>query len=179
MKVIVKLFTTQSRASDNSLIPRSVVETYLQSEEYKNAIDRGLMIGTKTHRDRQLTASEGGELLKNVVGKDDNLLLKHSAISVIEKIFLPEDPSDEWVYAIQRFFNPDDMDEESAKSIRQIEGMIKNGVKISTSAVVIGYWNEDEVCEKLVQIRGNDVTLNPAFSKGGKDYAGVVKVLED
>lgn len=180
MKVLVKLFTTQSRASDNSLIPRSVVETYLQSEEYKNAIDRGLMIGSKTHLDRNISArGEEAAAGKGTIGKDDNILRFFTGISVIEKIFLPEDPSDEWVYAIQRFFNPDDMDEESAKSIRQIEGMIKNGVKISTSAVVIGYWNEDEVCERLVQIRGNDVTLNPAFSKGGKDMAGVIKVLEE
>lgn len=138
MKCLVKLFTTQSRASDNSLIPRSVVEEYLQSEEYKEAIERGLMIGTKTHADRCMTSRPNGELLKNIVGKDDSILLMSSAISVIEKIFFnPDDPNDEWVYAIQKFFNPEDMDEESAKSIRQITGMIRNGVKISTSAVVI------------------------------------------
>lgn len=138
MKCLVKLFTTQSRASDNSLIPRKVVEDYIQSPEYKEAIDRGLMIGGKTHRDRVLKASKDGDLLVGVVGKDDNLILRSNAISVIEKIFFnPDDPNDEWVYAIQRFFNPEDMDEESAKSIRQITGMIKNGVKISTSAVVI------------------------------------------
>lgn len=176
MRVIVKLFTTQSRASDNSLIPRSVVEEYLQSEEYKTAIERGLMVGTKTHADRCLTSRPDGDKLKGVVGKDDAILLQNSGISVIEKIFLPDDPSDEWVYAIQRFFNPDTMDSKTAESIRQIEGMIRNGVKLTTSAVVIGYWSETEVCEKLVQIRGNDVTLNPAFSKSGKDPAGIVKI---
>lgn len=179
MRVIVQLFTTRSRATDNSLIPRSVVEEYLNSDRYKTTIDRGLAVGTCTHRDRQLQAVSEGELLKGVVGKDDNLLLKNSAISVIEKVFLPDDPSDEWVYAVQRFFDPEVMDEDTAKRIRQITGLIKNGVKVSTSAVIVGYWNEDEVCEKLVSIKGNDVTLNPAFSKSGTDPAGVVRILED
>ena len=138
MKVLVKLFTCVSRASDNSLIPRRVVEEFLSSPEYKTAIERGLMVGGRTHRDRNLVASKGGDLLKNTVGKDDNLILNNNSISVIEKIFFnPDDPNDEWVYAIQRFFDPDVMDEESAKAIRQITGMIRNGVKISTSAVVI------------------------------------------
>lgn len=138
MRTLVRLFTTQSRASDQSLIPRRVVEEYLMSDEYKEAVDRGLMIGTLSHRDRQLTATQGGDLLKGVVGKDDSILLQKSGISTIEKIFFnPDDPNDEWVYAIQKFFDPDVMDEESAKSIRQVTGMIKNGVKISTSAVVI------------------------------------------
>lgn len=180
MRVLVKLFTTQSRASDGSLIPKSAVEEYLSSPEYKTSIERGLMIGGRSHRDRCLKASPNGDLLNGVVGKDDNLLLNNNAISVIEKIFFnPDDPNDEWVYAIQRFFDPEDMDEESARSIRQITGMIKNGVKISTSAVVIGYWDENETCERLLNIKGNDITLNPAFSKGGVDQAGVIKILED
>ena len=180
MRCLVKLFTTQSRASDNSLIPRRVVEEYLSSPGYKMAIERGLMVGGRSHRDRVLKASPNGELLSGVVGKDDNLLLNNNSISVIDKIFFnPDDPNDEWVYAIQRFFDPEDMDDASAKAIKQITGMIKNGVKISTSAVVIGYWNEDEVCEKLIGIKGNDITLNPAFSKSGQDPAGIVKVIDD
>lgn len=138
MRVLVKLFTTISRASDKSLIPRSVVQDYLASEGYRTAIERGLMVGSKTHRDRVIKASEGGERLQGVIGKDDQTMLNYSAISVIEKIFLSDDPNDEWVYAIQRIFDPEDMDEESAKSIRQITGMIKNGVKLTTSAVIIG-----------------------------------------
>lgn len=138
MRCLIKLFTCVSRASDNSLIPRRVVEEYLSSPEYKTSIERGLMVGSVSHRDRCLKASPNGDLLTGIVGKDDSLLLNNNAISVIEKIFFnPDDPNDEWVYAIQRFFDPNDMDEESAKSIRQITGMIKNGVKISTSAVVI------------------------------------------
>lgn len=159
MRVIVKLFTTKSRASDSSLIPESTVREYLESESYKNAIERGLMVGTITHAGRVLKSQPGGELLTGIVGKDDLILLKKTAVSVIEKIFLPDDPSDEWVYAIQRIFDPDEMDKESAENIKQIIGLIKNGVKVTTSAVIVGYWNEDEVCEKLISVKGNDFTL--------------------
>lgn len=179
MKVLVKLFYTGEAASDGSIIPRSVCQEYLNSTEYKEAIERGLMTGNITHADRCLASRPNGDLLKGVVGKDDSALLNRTCISVIEKIFLSEDPGDNWVYAIQRFFNPEVMDKDSAESIKHITGLIKNGVKVTTSAVVIGYWDENERCEKLVSIRGNDVTLNPAFKKSNGDSAGVLKILED
>jgi hypothetical protein len=182
MRVLVKLFHTITPASDRSIIPRKVVEEYLQSDEYKNSIERGLMIGSISHADRVLTSRPGGDLLKGVVGKDDAILLNHTGVSVIEKIFLPDDPNDEWVYAIMRFFDENSMDNKSAECIKQIKGLIKNGVKLSTSSIVLAYWNDTgngDICEKLISVKGNDITLNPAFSKNGKDMAGVVKILDE
>lgn len=179
MVLKLKLFHTITPASDGSVIPRYTVEEYLNSDNYKNSIESGSILCTVSHRDRALTASPDGEKLKGIVGKDDNILLNKSAVGKITKIFLPDDPQDEWVYGICEMFDENLMDEDSAKNIKFIKGLIRNGVKLSSSSVVISYWNQNEVCEKLISIKGNDWTLNPAFSKGGKEPAGVIGILED
>lgn len=160
MRVLLRLFTCVSPASDGSVIPKRVVTEYLQSEEYKNSMDKGLTLMSLTHRDRNLKASPNGDLLHATVGKDDNVILNHSAIGRLEKIFLSDDPSDEWCYGIGYIFDESVMDEKSAEAIRQVKGLIKNGVKLTSSAVIIGLWSQDEVCEKLINVKGNDITLN-------------------
>lgn len=160
MKLLVKLWTTRTPASDGSIIPRDKVEEWLKSDKYRSNIENGTMLSTVTHRDRVLKASPNGEKLSGVVGKDDNLLLNHSGVGKIDRIFLPDDPNDEWVYGEVSLFDENLMDEESAKSIKLIKGLIRNGVKLTTSSVIISYWDQNEVCEKFVDCRGNDFTLS-------------------
>lgn len=179
MKILVRLWTCVSPASDGSRVPREKVIEYLQSEEYKNAIESGTMLSTVSHKDRNVTSTPNGDLVKGVIGRDDQILLNKSCVGKIDKIFLSDDPNDEWVYGIMTIFDESVMDSESAELIRQIKGLIRNGVKLTTSSVLVAYWNENEVCEKLVGCKGNDFTLNPAFNKGGRQSAGIIKVLED
>lgn len=159
MVLKLKLFHTITPASDGSVIPRYTVEEYLNSDSYRNSIESGSILCTVTHRDRNLKASPNGNLLSGTTGKDDNLLLNFSTVGKITKIFLPDDLQDEWVYGICELFDEELMDDESAKRIKQIKGLIRNGVKMSTSSVIIAYWNQSEVCEKLISIKGNDFTL--------------------
>lgn len=179
MKLIVRLFTCVSPASDGSRVPRDKVIEYLNSDAYKNAIDSGTMLCTVSHRDRQVQASQGGDLLKGVIGRDDQILLNKSAVGKLNKIFFSDDPSDEWVYGEMELFDEGVMDSQSAELIRQIKGLIRNGVKLTTSTILVCYWDENEVCEKFVACKGNDFTLNPAFNKNGKEPAGILRVLED
>lgn len=125
-------------ASDGSRIPRRVCEEYLNSDSYKTAIEKGTAIGTLTHRDRVLKATEGGERLTGVVGKDDAILLSKTAVSVLERVYLPDDPADEWVYGVMRILDEDVMDEKSAEVIKQVKGLLRNGIKLTTSSVIIG-----------------------------------------
>lgn len=179
MRLLIRLWTCISPASDGSVIHRNKVEEYLNSEGYKNSIESGSMLITVTHRDRNLKAMDKGELLVGTTGKDDAILLNKSAVGKLVKIFLPDDPMDEWVYGIAELFDETLMDEDSAKNIKFIKGLIRNGVKIQSSSVIIAYWNQNEECEKLISVRGNDFTLNPAFTRGGKEPAGIIKVLDD
>lgn len=179
MVLKLKLFHTITPASDGSVIPRYTVEEYLNSDTYRNSIESGSILCSITHRDRSLKASPDGDKLVGTVGKDDNILLHRSAVGKITKIYLPDDPQDEWVYGICEMFDESLMDEDSAKNIKHIKGLIRNGVKVPSSSVVIAYWNQNEVCEKLISIKGNDFTLCAAFSKNGKEPAGIIGVLED
>lgn len=166
MRVLVKMFSNVTPATDGSLIPRSVVEAYLNSDSYKEAIEKHTMLGSVTHANRVLPADK-----KNVIGKDDMLLLDNSAICYIDSIFVENDG---WTYCTIKFFDDDLMDDQSKQRIKQIKGLIRNGVKITGSAVIVAYWSSEELCEKIVRISGYDWTLNSAFAG-----SGVVDIIED
>lgn len=159
MVLKLKLFHTITPASDGSVIPRYIVEEYLNSDTYKNSIESGSVLCSLTHLNRNLKANKDLESATGTIGKDDALMIHRSAVGKIIKIYLPDDPQDEWVYGICKLFDEELMDKESAENIRYIKGLIRNGVKCSTSAVVIGFWSQSEVCEKLISIKGNDFTL--------------------
>lgn len=137
MIALVKMWTTGHPASDGSIIRRNKVEEYLQSEGYRNAIESGSILCSITHAGRSLKSRNDTSSAVGVVGKDDSLLLLKEIVGKITKIFLPDDPMDEWVYGICELFDENLMDEKSAENIRFIKGLIRNGVKISTSSVII------------------------------------------
>lgn len=160
------MFSNVKPATDGSLIPRRVVEEYINSDSYKDAIDKHLMLGSVTHSNRVLPSDK-----KNVIGKDDMILLDNSAVCCVERIFVENDG---WTYCVIRFFDEELMDDASKQRIRQMKGLIRNGVKISGSAVIVAYWSSEELCEKIVKVSGYDFTLNSAFHD-----SGIVEVLED
>ena len=169
MKCLARLFTTRTRASDGSLIPRHVVEEYLNSDTYRESIESGTTIGGLTHAFRVLPKE-----LKGVVGSDDQLILEKSGIWRLTRIFLPDDPQDEWVYGELELFDESQMDTKSAENIKYIKGLIRQGIKMTISACVVSYWSETEEAQKIINIKSVDATLSPAF-KGAR----ILKILED
>lgn len=166
MEVLCKLFSYINPASDNSRIPVDKVREYLNSDAYEESIRKKNMLGGITHYSRILKGDQ-----KGVIGRDDNLWIENNATHVITKISIGDDG---WVYANIEIFDENQMDQETAEKIRKIKGLIRQGVKLGLSSVVVAYWTEDEVCEKLISIKGADWTHNEAF-KG----ASVVEVLGD
>ena len=159
MVLKLKLFHTITPASDGSVIPRSVVEEYLNSDTYRNSIESGSVLCSLTHLNRNLKANKDLDSAVSTIGKDDGIMIHRTAVGKITKIYLPDDLQDEWVYGICKIFDEDLMDKESAENIKYIKGLVRNGVNCSTSAVILGFWNQAECCEKLISIKGNDFTL--------------------
>lgn len=159
MVLKLKLFHTITPASDGSVIPRNVVEEYLNSDTYRNSIESGSVLCSLTHLNRNLKANKDLDSAVSTIGKDDGIMIHRTAVGKITKIYLPDDPQDEWVYGICKIFDEDLMDKESAENIKYIKGLVRNGVNCSTSAVILGFWNQAECCEKLISIKGNDFTL--------------------
>lgn len=170
MRCKCKLFNVAGiPASDGSIIPRDVLETYLNSEEYKNAIESRKMLGTLTHRARNLANApqSAGAALSKTIGKDDMMLLvglSSSPTHYIESIYVENDG---WCYANIKILEETGLDDEAIQNIRRLKGLLSQGIKPGVSAVIVGYWNSNstgsDICSKILRISALDVTLNPSW----------------
>lgn len=74
--------------------------------------------------------------------------------------------------------DPDLFDDYAKNNIKRLIGLLRSGVLISSSAVVVAFWKSDrsgtESAAKIVAIKGVDITVNPSW----KD-SHIVEVLED
>lgn len=178
MEVRVKLLSFNEPASDGSHIPVEVVRQYLESNEYKNAIASHQMLGTLTHRARNIAtgAKSLNPGVKSTIGKDD-MLLDISDAAPTHYITSLEVGNDGWLYANAKVLDEESLDENAKQNIRRLKGLLLNGCLIGASAVILGYWdssNSGDVLKKLVNIKSFDYTLNPSWKK-----AQVVSVTDN
>lgn len=169
MQVIVKLFNVNGiPASDGSIIPRRVVEEYLASDKYKNDVATGKMLGSLTHRCRSLaTQKKYDPSISKCIGKDDALLTVGlaSPTHVVNKIWI--DDSNGWVYVKATILDEKGMDDEAIQNIRRIKGLLSQKILVSTSGVILGYWEKEggkDILRRCVAIRGFDWTLNASWT---------------
>jgi len=169
MKCLLKLFNTEDTAADGSVISRNVVEEYLNSNDYKYIINNKLSVGGLTHKDR------GSEQLEQYssIGEDDVPLITDNITHYITKIFF-KDATDNNCYAEIEIFNPDDFSGKRKDNIKNLEGMLKSGMMLPVSIVIQAQWSSQERCEKIIRIKGVDITLNPSFPN-----AGIIKVYSE
>lgn len=178
MKCRCAVWKMSGVASDGSICRREVWERYLNSPQYKDSIDNSTILGTLTHRSRNLeSVPDGMGKLKGTVGRDDASLIVDSRfpapIYKIDNIFIEGD----WVYADITVFDEDMVDSVMAEQIRRFKGLIRSGVKLGVSCVLVAYWNNSagsDICEKIHLLKGIDTTNNPSVA-GAK----ITEVLED
>lgn len=179
MQVIVKLFNVNGiPASDGSIINRHVIEEYLASDKYKTDISGRKMVGSLTHRCRNWSTQKVYDpSISRTVGKDDSLLTIGiaSPTHYVDKMWI--DDSNGWVYVKATLLDEEGLDEEAIQNIRRIKGLLKQGVLLGTSAVIVGYWSNDGGKDTLVRvqsIKGFDYTTNPSWVD-----STVEKVIDD
>lgn len=170
MRCKCKLFNVSGiPASDGSIIPRDVVEAYLNSEEYKNAINSRKMLGTLTHRARNLAnaPANSGAALSKTIGKDDMLLMINvaSPTHYVERLYIENDG---WCYADIKILDENGLDDDAIQNIRRLKGLLKQGIMPGCSAVVLSYWQsapggKNDVARKIQSIKSLDITLNPSW----------------
>jgi len=171
MKVRVKLFSTDPNilAADGSYIPRDVVEQWLASDDYKKMIDNRSMLCGLTHRRRNIAATTNNAALSKVIGRDDLALLTdmpgNAPVAYVTKLELL--PNDSWLYANATLFDEKLADSDAAESIKRLKYLFSSGVRVATSAVIIGYWSSEsgrgDVLKKIQAIKGFDWTVNPSW----------------
>lgn len=175
MKAIAKLFSLNTPACDGSIIPTRVFEEYLGSPIYRETMEDHTALGAITHYNRKPHSDE-----KGVIGKDDrNLMITPSGekggcfTHYISKMWI----DGEWAMGEITFLDESVMDSEAQENIRRVKGLIKNGVNLNGSAVIIAYWNNQggkDYAAKIQKISGWDFTANASFV-GSK----IVKVIDD
>lgn len=170
MKFTAKLFSTMLPASDGSMIPYDVAESFFNSQEFKQALKDRKLFGTLTHLSRNLaSAKNGGPAVSKTIGKDDLLLLigESSPTHVLTKVWFENDG---WCYGEFEVLSEDSLDDEAIQRIRRVKGLLKNGCKIGISCVILGYWENSsgsDYLKKMVALKGADLTLNPSWKNAG------------
>ena len=140
------------------------------------------MLGQLTHRQRSLAcASENirTSALSKAVGKDDLALIVAdncgSFTHYIEEIWL----EDGWCWGKIKILDEEGMDSIAKENILRLKGMLKQGIKLPLSCVIVGAWSPipgtgTEILDKLLAIKGVDATMNESF-RG----SGVVEIYDD
>jgi len=169
MKCIVRLLKFGSTASDGSQIPESVIREYIESPEAQEDLENHRMIGSLTHRVRNISAenytSEVANSLKKTVGRDDGLLLLDSNCApthYIEKLWIENGG----LYAQAHIFDEDGFDDNTVQAIRRLKSLLKCS-NIGISMVVVGLWsgmkNGVDSLMRMIKLKGFDWTLSPSF----------------
>lgn len=168
-----------SAASDGSVISKAVWEEYLRSPQYHESIEAGNALGSLTHasRDNKHLSHITGSLEKTI-GKDDLLLTPNipnapTPVWRLKELFIQDD----WLMARLDILDENTCDDLMAQSIKRLKGLLSNGVCLGVSLVVVAFWSSDkgggDVCQKIHNIKGLDLTMNPANRQ-----ARIVDVLD-
>ena len=178
MRCKCKILSLSEPASDGSMVSREVIEAYLNSEECKEALRLHKMLGTLTHRSRSVISNfpESGAQLSKVIGSDDSALIVSekapSPTHYVERLYI----EDGWLWGVIKVLEEEGMDDVAIQNIRRLSGLLKQSIMPGVSAVIVGYWkgvSGSDHLEKLVNLKGIDVTLNPSWKK-----AGIMEIME-
>lgn len=178
MQFKVKLLSFNEPASDSSRVSREIVEQFMATETYKNAIASHSMLGTMSHYPRNAgTGTKNlNPAISKTVGKDDLMIIVGEAAPT-HYITGLECGSDGWLYAYAKLLDEKNFDTQAAENIKRLKGLLSSGCLIGCSAVILGYWDSTtngDILKKMVNLKGFDLTLNPSWKK-----AQVVSVEDD
>lgn len=137
------------------------------------------MLCTLTHRSRSLDSlPEGQGKLKSVIGKDDGVLIvtdnNPAPVMKISRLWMEGDK----VYAEAEVFDEGLFDPAMANQIRRFKGLLRSGVKLGCSCVLVCYWEPDgsghDIGKKIQRLKAVDVTVNPSCPD-----SKILGILED
>lgn len=156
------------------------MNSYINSQECKDALRDHKMIGSLSHRCRSIASAfpdHADTILTKTVGKDDSLIIVNEQAPApthyIDDLYI----EDGWLWCEIKILEEEGMDDLAIQNIRRLRGMLSQGILPGISAVIVGFWkgNGDGKCDvlqKCVSLKGIDVTLNPSWKA-----AGVTEIL--
>lgn len=187
MEVKVRCCSLIKPAADGSIIGETVVRNYLQSKEYQLSVDGKLTLGYLTHRGRNLEclpSNVNNPKLKTCIGKDDSGLIVAEGVPTythyVKEFFIDNvEGEGPWLCAKVVIFNEKDFDGLAAENIKRLKALIRAGVKLTCSLVVLAFWDGNssgiDVCKSIKAIKSLDWTVNPSFGP----LARITEVIDD
>lgn len=188
MDVRVRCCSLTKNAADGSLIGETVVKNYLESKEYKLSIDGKLTMGYLTHRGRSMDTMPSTigntATLKKVVGRDDAGLCVADGVPTfthyVKEFYIENVPGEgPWLCALVHILDEDGFDDIAAANIKRLKALIRSGIKLTCSLVVVAYWDSQssgvDVCRQIKNIKSLDWTVNPSFGP----LARITEVYDD
>ena len=187
MEVKVRCCSLTKPAADGSIIGETCARNYLQSKDYQLSVDGKLTLGYLTHRGRNLECLPGNvnsPKLKTCIGKDDSGLIVAEGVPTYThyvKEFFIENVEGEgpWLSAKVVIFDEKDFDGLAAANIKRLKALIRAGVKLTCSLVVLAFWDSTssgiDLCKSIKSIKSLDWTINPSFGP----LARITEVIDD
>lgn len=188
MDVRVRCCSLTKNAADGSLIGETVVKNYLESKEYKLSIDGKLTMGYLTHRGRSMETMPSSigntATLKKVVGRDDAGLCVADGVPTfthyVKEFYIENVPGEgPWLCALVHILDEDGFDDIAAANIKRLKALIRSGIKLTCSLVVVAYWDSQssgvDICRQIKNIKSLDWTVNPSFGP----LARITEVYDD
>jgi len=175
-------------AADGSHIGETAVRNYLESKDYKLSIEGKLTMGYLTHRGRSLE-SLGDNIgnpgvVKKVIGRDDAGLCVGQNLPTfthyVKEFYIEDVPGEgPFLMALVHIFDEQNFDQFAAENIRRLKGLIRSGVRLTCSLVVLAFWNNNgsgvDEAVRIKSIKSLDWTINPSFGP----LARITEVIDD
>lgn len=174
-------------AADNSYISEAVVREYLNSKDYKLSIEGKLTMGYLTHRGRNIESQPSSignpSQVKKMIGSDDTGLCVGENLPTFThyvKEFYIEEVEGEgpFLMALVHIFDEKDFDQIAAENIKRLKGLIRSGVRLTCSLVVLSYWENNngiDEAKRIKLIKSLDWTVNPSFGP----LSRITEVIDD
>lgn len=147
---IAKILPCDLPAQSGDLIPRNVLESYINSQECKERLEKGLITGGSTHFSRK-TEKQG-------IPNADQILIDGNIFFKAVEIWM------EGNFAMAKFevFENLQLSGEMQNTYNSFINALRNGIKYPVSSCLRAFW-DDTVCKEIVFLRGVDITLQPGF----------------
>ncbi len=180
MKVKCRILSFETPASDKSRVPYEVISSYINSQACKEDIANRIMLGTLTHRSRAIQAVfPDNPTLSKTVGKDDSMLIVDDKAPTpthyVSDLWLEKDG---WLWGTLTILDTEGLDDRAVQNIKRLRGLLKQGIKLTISCVLLGYWkstNGGDELSKLQSLKSCDFTMNPSWGK----KAAVVDIINE
>lgn len=150
IEFIAKILPCDLPAQNGDLIPRPILENYINSQELKDRLNKGLITGGVTHVSRQTD--------KKGIPNSDQILLDGNQFYKATDIWMDGN------FAVAKFevFMNLSLEGEMKVAYNSFINALKNNIKYPVSSALRAFW-DNTVCREIVFLRGVDITLQPGF----------------